>query len=505
MGTKFSRPASVAADHEAQRRPTQEIKVSQRRRKRKRSSSSESQDDFPSGRRRRTNSEREEDTLEKLMSTPKKKVLKTTSQYIYDNLFKEGKDSDITIHALGISWKLHRLYLCQSPYFAALFSGRWSDGDKNQISLTIDDENITRHSLHVTLGSFYRDDVTIEPHQVVSVLAAAALLQLDGLISQCTVIMNETINKETVVKYYEASEQYGCIQLAKACIDWLLVNLLIIMPETPSRLREIPPSLLEQLIGSPHLFVMQTEFSVYVLLRLWLFLIMNPSIDGESREIVNDSQTFFRAKAVLNKEAFLDTDPAKPYQDVFRAMRIEHMMMHHLDMEILFSDRLLPTSWLNPGIYRRWMTTLRIDSGVDRGPQDLSEAIFEKECYRCGRMLNLDGQHMWRWTGFNSGLDLIVSYEHYRITIKRNTLNDHTAILSNHQTRNITYRVTVVSLNDQKQKIYEETSGIKQKSLALGQTTELLLLDPVLTVFPLYLSFSFVVSSPLQNSSDQED
>ena len=36
------------------------------------------------------------------------------------------------------------------------------------------------------------------------------------------------------------------------------------------------------------------------------------------QEIVNDSQTFFRAKAVLNKEAFLDTDPAKPYQDVFR-------------------------------------------------------------------------------------------------------------------------------------------------------------------------------------------
>ena len=36
---------------------------------------------------------------------------------------------------------------------------RWSDGDKSQISLTIDDSNITRHSLHITLGSFYRVSV----------------------------------------------------------------------------------------------------------------------------------------------------------------------------------------------------------------------------------------------------------------------------------------------------------------------------------------------------------
>jgi len=33
------------------------------------------------------------------------------------------------------------------------------------------------------------------------------------------------------------------------------------------RLREIPPSLMGQLIESPDLFVMQTEFSIYVLLR----------------------------------------------------------------------------------------------------------------------------------------------------------------------------------------------------------------------------------------------
>ena len=82
------------------------------------------------------------------------------------------------VKALGKSWKLHKLYLLQSPYFASLFSGRWADGYKNVVIISIVDPCITLDSLH------------------------------------------------------------------------------------PARLRE----LMSQLVSSAHLFVMQTEFSVYVLL-----------------------------------------------------------------------------------------------------------------------------------------------------------------------------------------------------------------------------------------------
>ena len=30
----------------------------------------------------------------------------------------------------------------------------------------------------------------------------------------------------------------------------------------------------------------------------------------------------------------------------------------------------------------------------------------------------ISGQHMWRWTGFNSGLDLIVTYDSFKLTLK---------------------------------------------------------------------------------------
>ena len=58
-------------------------------------------------------------------------------------------------------------------------------------------------------------------------------------------------------------------------------------------------------------------------------------------------------------------------------------------------------------------------------------------------------------------------------------------------------RVTVVSLNDQKQTVYRETSGIKQASLGRNGSCLMLEMDPNLTNFPLLLSFNFCLSTPL--------
>ena len=44
-----------------------------------------------------------------LLHTPKRRKLRTTSRYIYDTLFIEGKDSDLTLNALNKEWKLHKV------------------------------------------------------------------------------------------------------------------------------------------------------------------------------------------------------------------------------------------------------------------------------------------------------------------------------------------------------------------------------------------------------------
>jgi len=440
------------------------------------------------------------DNIDRLLSTPKKKKLTTTSQYIYQNLFQAGRDSDVILVALGRSWHLHKLYLGQSAYFSSMFSGRWSDGSKDTVTITIDDPCITLDALNTTLGSLYQDEITLEPGEVIPVLAAATLFALEGLIGQCQVIMEETVNVQTVVQYWEAASRYGCLSTVTVCQDWLAVNLLSHLPDHPARLREVPSSLMGDLVASPHLFVMQTEFSVYVLLRLWVFLQLHPAWDGEPQEAVLQSHNYFQGRQAASgqdRAYFLEQDDSTGYLPVFRNIRLPHLINHHMDVAMLVSDRIVPDTWMGSTYYTRWMTLLRLDSGMDKGPQDLDEETFNRECLRCGRTLNSDGQHMWRWTGFNSGLDLIVTYDSFRLTLKRNIASDHEALTSTHKKRHVAYRVTVCSMNDQKQPIYRECSGIKQASLGKNEMVTMLDLDPVVTVFPLLLSFNFCVSTPL--------
>ena len=95
------------------------------------------------------------------------------------------------------------------------------------------------------------------------------------------VVVVKTVNVETVVRYWEAASQYGCSEVTAVCVDWLTVNLLSHLPDHPARLREISPGLMSELVSSAHLFVVQTEFSVYELIRLWMFLQLQPDWVGE--------------------------------------------------------------------------------------------------------------------------------------------------------------------------------------------------------------------------------
>lgn len=121
---------------------------------------------------------------------------------------------------LGKVWHLHKIYLSQSPYFASMFSGSWREREQNFIAIEIIDPKITldgeyaianttgafkfkkifshfiHSALNVVFGSLYLDEVTLDPKTIVSVLAAAALLQLDGLIEKCCEVMNSTISAE---------------------------------------------------------------------------------------------------------------------------------------------------------------------------------------------------------------------------------------------------------------------------------------------------------------------
>lgn len=70
----------------------------------------------------------------------------------------------------------------------------------------------------------------------------------------------------------------------------------------------------------------------------------------------------------------------------------------------------------------------------------MSETDFSKECFRCGRCVEKPGEHIWRWTAFLFGLDLVVSLDATTLRIRRNYKLDTDHITINQRKRNIIIR-----------------------------------------------------------------
>uniref|UniRef100_A0A1A9ZNW7 BACK domain-containing protein n=1 Tax=Glossina pallidipes TaxID=7398 RepID=A0A1A9ZNW7_GLOPL len=103
-------------------------------------------------------------------------------------------------------------------------------------------------ALDAGFGSLYLGEIEIDDKSVISIIAAATFFHLDNIINKCTELMADTINADTVMSYYDA-----------AChID-----------------------LMTALISSPDLYVIESEFSLYTMLRAWVYLRLHPKCDLE--------------------------------------------------------------------------------------------------------------------------------------------------------------------------------------------------------------------------------
>lgn len=438
----------------------------------------------------------ESSALEKSLHVPKKKKLLTTTQYIFQALFKEQKNSDVAVMALGKVWHLHKVYLCQSPYFASMFNGSWREACENFVNIKILDPKITLESLETVFGCLYLDEIVIEPVGVVSVLATATLFQLDGIIERCTEVMTETTNAETAVAYYEAACQYGVQNVKKTAFNWLLANLVGYYIKRTKYLKQISEELMADLVASHDLYVMQTEFTLYTLLRTWLFLKFFPNYDPSEKQTGENEvtpQTYFAGRK--NKTAFLNTLDGKQYEAPFRVLRIQHLLNHHIDLKLVLEDNIIPKEWLHNYLLSHWNAILKVDHTMENGPGEVDKQIFYQNCMRCGRLLQEQGYQKWRWTGFNFGLDLVLITHNRVLSIKRHHRIENERLLSLQTKRQFLIRATLASLNDQRQVTHSQTTDIKSLCLDKNEEVSLMLMDKELT-YPLLVSVNLLVVSP---------
>ncbi|XP_025836534.1 protein germ cell-less [Agrilus planipennis] len=374
-----------------------------------------------------------------------------------------------------------------------MFGGSWLETTKSYITIDVVDPQITVESLQIVFGSLYNDEVILNPKDIVPVLAAATMFQLDGIIEKCTEVMMETINPKTVFTYYDAASQYGHKKLKEACIYWFLVNLMTYYYSgSLVTLRTIPVSLMISLVANPDLFVMQTEFSIYVMLKFWMYMHLHPDLNESPP--VKEINTFYCSRK--GETAFLLTKEGEKFKPAFRGLRLHNLISHYMDVEMIERDNIVPQHWLNPVVVDQWKTMLKINQNEDSGPSaDLSADLFLNKSLRCGRILNERGRHMWRWTGFHYGIDLLMITDCTTLSIKRNHRPEFEQLLSQQNSRNISIRVTVVSLNEQRQVVYKQTSEMRNLTLTKSEEITLMTLDKDLR-FPLIISTNVLFTTP---------
>ncbi|KAM6395541.1 germ cell-less protein-like 1 [Rhynochetos jubatus] len=451
-----------------------------------------------------SDSDGEAEREERLLNTPRRKKLKSTSKYIYQTLFLNGENSDIKICALGEEWNLHKIYLCQSGYFSSMFSGSWKESSMNIIELEIPDQNIDIEALQVAFGSLYRDDVLIKPSRVVALLAAACMLQLDGLIQQCGETMKETINAKTVCGYYNSAGTYGLDSVKKKCLEWLLNNLMT--HQSVELFKELSINLMKQLISSSNLFVMQVEMDVYTALKKWMFLQLVPSWNGPLKQLLTEADAWFarRRKDFEDDIAFLESEQGSAFLSVFTHLRLQYIISDLASAKIVERDSLIPSEWLSSVYKQQWFAMLRAEQDNDIGPQEINKEELEGNSMRCGRKLAKDGDYCWRWTGFNFGFDLLVTYTNRYIIFKRNTLNQPcSGSVSLQPRRSIAFRLRLASFDNSGKIICSRTTGYQILTLEKDQEQVVMNLDSRLLLFPLYISCNFLYTSP-EKKADSE-
>ncbi|GFX11355.1 germ cell-less protein-like 1 [Trichonephila clavipes] len=215
-------------------------------------------------------------------------------------------------------------------------------------------------------------------------------------------------------------------------------------------------------------------------------------------------------KSNKSSTSFLSTSIGNQYVNAFRALRLQHLVVHHVDMEHIEADNIIPIEWFMPIFKMQWYRMLRVDQGADKGPKQVSEEDFNRDCLRCGRVLQVDVQHSWRWTGFNFGFDIVITYKDGCFKLRRFQTSDTESlgfqtnaqiIALRAKKRHLMYRICVYSLDKNGRTIAKGETDIK--TVTLNENEQITVLSfPSALPFPLIMSANFLLTTPLRSTDE---
>lgn len=109
----------------------------------------------------------------------------TLAGHLLQRGFLDGRHSDITIHAFGQSYHLHKLMLDRVPFFSSAFSGSWAESSASEMTLHPEDidSNITKNAFELALKRVYGAQLPLqEEHEALGLFATSCWLDMPDLV-----------------------------------------------------------------------------------------------------------------------------------------------------------------------------------------------------------------------------------------------------------------------------------------------------------------------------------
>ena len=112
----------------------------------------------------------------------------TLTGHLFHHGFLVGRHSDITVHAFGESYRLHKLLLDRVPFFSSAFAGGWAESSAKEMMLHPEDidSNITKTAFELAIKRIYGTSFPVQEDQIATNLfATACWLGMSELIDSC--------------------------------------------------------------------------------------------------------------------------------------------------------------------------------------------------------------------------------------------------------------------------------------------------------------------------------
>ena len=134
--------------------------------------------------------------------------------HLYNRGLLSGRHSDITVHAFGTRYALHRLLLDRAPFFSSALSEPWSESSSKEISIHPDDidSNITQPAFELALKRLYGCNVAgEEDREAIGLFATGCWLEMADLIdaSVTSILRQMTSSKIGSLIRLVTSNYYG--------------------------------------------------------------------------------------------------------------------------------------------------------------------------------------------------------------------------------------------------------------------------------------------------------